>query len=131
MSLLVAIVTSEMRVLLAVQLLPILPRIGIIGIILFALGTISSLVFGRVAGCAHTHAMRFQIPDCSKICKISLHKIVQIDIGIVEVQTIEVLGNLELCGLRSTLKRLHKFAHGVMNDCIITAVEFTLRSQEL
>ena len=72
MSLLVAIVTSEMRVLLAVHLLPILPRVGIIGIILLPPGTISSLVLGRVAGCAHTHAMRFRIPDCSKICKISV-----------------------------------------------------------
>ena len=127
MSLLVTVVTSEMRMLFNIKLLSILAGVGIIGNILLAFRAITSLVFGGTARIAHTHTMRFGIPNCSQICTVSLHKVVQVDVGVVEVKTIEVFGDLELCSLRSTLERLHEFAHYEVCGSGPTTVEFALR----
>ena len=123
MPLFATVVTGEMRMP-NIKFLPIFARVVIIGNILFAPSAIPSLVFGGAAQSAHTHAMRFGIPNCSKICTVSLHQIVQVDVGAVEMKTIEVFGDLELCSLRLTLESLHEFAHCVVND---TTVEFALR----
>ena len=68
MSLLVAIVTSKVRMLFAIHLLPILARVGIIGGILFAPWAVSSLMFGGAARSAHPNAMRLAISNRSEIC---------------------------------------------------------------
>ena len=65
MSLLVAVVTSEMRMLCAIKLPLGFAEGGIIGSILLASRAITSLVFSRTARIAHTHTMRFGIPNCS------------------------------------------------------------------
>ena len=127
MSLLVAVVTSEMRMLFNIKLPLIFAEVDIIGSILLASRAITSLVFGGTARLAHTHAMRFGVPDCSQVCTVSLHEVVQVDVGVVEIKTIEVFGDLELCSLRSTIERLHEFAHYEVCGSGPTTVEFALR----
>ena len=123
---LVAVMAGKVRMLFGIKLVPILARAGIIGIVLFSPWTVSRLMFGGPARCTHIHAMRFVIPDCSKICTVSLHQVVEVDVGVVEIEFVKVFGNFELNTFRSTLKRFHKSTEPDVHDSRTTAVHFAL-----
>ena len=123
---LVAVMASKVRMLFDIKLLPILARADIIGIILLSPWTVSGLMFGRPASSAPIHATRLVVPDCSKLCTVSLHQVVEVDVGVVEIEFSEVFGNLELNTFRSTLKRFHKLTEPDVHESRTTVVHFAL-----